>query len=149
MCTTHQRRQENLQYWPPVPPICSQPPLQIVSSPLHHHWKDSSWGEGYHQWGWWGQRCWVFNRYPQNQQLAATLQTGRQNCWQTCSTCRTYSPIPPIAYPSHQYCWRGVAGGGRGLGGVEQVICPQPKVLTGSIVFFWQDDVRTSMHNNS
>ncbi len=74
MCTTRRQRQENLQYWPPALPIHSQPPSQMATSLFHHHWKDSSWGEGYHLLGWRGQRYQVFHPYPQNWQLAAMLQ---------------------------------------------------------------------------
>ncbi len=43
---------------------------------------------------------------------------------------------------------RGCQGDG-GVGCVEQVICPQPKVLIGTMVFFWQEDVPTCTQNNS
>ncbi len=55
-------------------------------------------------------------------------------------------PILMHEYCSQRYYRRGLAGGGRGGGGCGRVICPQPRVLIGTMVFFRQHDAQRQMH---
>ncbi len=105
MCTMRWQRQENLQYWPPCAADLFTAPIansSISSSPSLNRLllRREVPSVGLMKAALLSIPC-----YPQNRQLAAALQTCRQNCQRTRSTLLTNSPNLPIAYLSHQCCW--------------------------------------------